>query len=105
MPSQKYHPEILLTRLGPDSPPGGRYAFQLYRRDDPNSPTGTYYSCTIPGKNYTKDGPRDPEYPEQEAWMRRHSGLKEVWHVTFETTEASEMDAFIARLKRLRDSG
>ena len=105
MPFRTYHPQITLSHLMPEAPERGQYTFQFYASDDPNSTTGTYYECHIPGARYTRDGPTAAQYPEQELWMQKHSGLKEVWYVTFQTTEPSVMDALIVRLKRMRDAG
>ena len=101
MPSREYHSSITLSRLPPEVTTRGHYVFQFYVSDDPD----TRYECHIPGARFTRDGPTAPQHPEQEAWMRKHSGLKEVWYVTYETRHASEMDAFIARLTELRDAG
>ena len=63
-----------------------RYEFRIEKRT-------TGFWVTIPGFGGSPDnGPEHPRFPEQEIWMRQHSGLKEIWHLTWEccTLEALE---------------
>lgn len=41
----------------------------------------------IAGHGGGRDGPTDADHPEQEQWMRQHSGLKEVYYLTWELPE------------------
>ena len=54
---------------------------------------------TIPGRVGGRDGAKDPAFSEQEAWMRRHSGLKEIWYLTWACPDLEGLDAFKSRLK------
>lgn len=57
---------------------------------------------TIPGFGGGRDGPTTPDYPEQEKWMRAHSGLKEVYYLTWECKTQIELDSFIQKLEKLQ---
>lgn len=51
---------------------------------------------TISGYGGGRDGPTTPDRPEQEAWMRAHSGLNEVWYLTWELPDHAAREAFLA---------
>jgi hypothetical protein len=65
----------------------GRYTFDLH----PNL-------VLIPGHGGGRDGPTIADHPEQEAWMREHSGLRETWHLSWELPDAAEYVRFRALL-------
>jgi len=52
----------------------------------------------IPGHGGGRDGPTIPDYPEQEAWMRAHSGLHESWHLQWDLPDASSRRRFLQLL-------
>lgn len=53
----------------------------------------------IPGHGGGRDGPTIADYPEQEEWMRKHSGLKEVWHLTWECQDERELKEFVKKIE------
>jgi hypothetical protein len=53
---------------------------------------------SIPGHGGGRDGPTIPDRPEQEAWMRAESGLREVWYLSWEVPSAAELERFLARV-------
>ncbi|MCP4438312.1 MAG: hypothetical protein GY810_05145 [Aureispira sp.] len=61
--------------------------------------TGSSIYVEIPGHGGGRDGPQIPSYPEQEEWMRKHSGLEEVWYLTWEVKNQEDLDKFIQKLK------
>lgn len=82
---------ITATQLGPHK---GRYEFTITEEDD-----GIF--ITIPGYNGGYDGPIDPRYPEQLAWMRKQKGFKEVWYLTWKCTKQNRLKKFIESLGTL----
>ena len=59
------------------------------------------YTFTIPGHGGGPEGPRFPDHPEQEQWMRKLGYVKEVWHLTWECREENEFRRFVKALKGL----
>jgi len=55
-------------------------------------------NLSIPGHGGGRDGPTIPDRPEQEAWMRAHSGLREVWYLTWEVPCGAELRRVLARM-------
>lgn len=53
----------------------------------------------IPGYGGGRDGPTEPERPEQEAWMRSSSGLQEVWYLTWTLPDAAAKAGFMALIQ------
>ncbi len=68
----------------------GRYRFEIT-----HDSAGSF--VLIPGHGGGRDGPTIPDHPEQEAWMRARSGLKEVWHLTWEIPDGG-LQRFLAAL-------
>lgn len=52
----------------------------------------------IPGHGGGRDGPTIADHPEQEAWMRAHSGLRESWHLTWDLPGGEATQRFRAML-------
>ena len=59
-----------------------------------------HHYVTIPGFGGGPDGPKEPNDPAQERWMRAHSGLQEVWYLTWEFD--CTPDEMRARIERWR---
>ena len=53
---------------------------------------------SIPGHGGGRDGPTIPDRPEQEAWMRAQSGLRESWYLTWDIPNAGELKRFLSRI-------
>ena len=70
------------------------YTFHLRRSRE-------VYTFTIPGHGGGPEGPRFPDHPEQEQWMRQFDYLKEVWHLTWECREEYEYRRIEKALKGL----
>ncbi|MEM6633630.1 MAG: hypothetical protein AAF694_28410 [Bacteroidota bacterium] len=70
------------------------YTFQLVQAPE-------VYTLKIPGHGSGPDGPRIPDHPEQEKWMRQLNYLKEVWHLTWECGEEYEFRRFKKAVKGL----
>lgn len=87
---------VTVERLGEHR---GRYRFEVRRY--PATPT----LLVIPGHGGGRDGPTIPDHPEQEAWMREHGGLREVWHLTWEVPDDTTLDAFWRRLDEASGGG
>lgn len=71
----------------------GTYEFEFYRE-------GNQYYCRIPGDggHSARYGPHQADYPEQEAWMRRQPGMKEVWCCHFRAESFEALEALMKRL-------
>jgi len=46
------------------------------------------------------DGPTEPDYPEQEAWMQQ-TGLEGVWYLVWKCKDEKELNDFLEQLKTL----
>lgn len=62
------------------------------------------FIISIPGFGGGRDGPINPNFPEQEKWMRDHSNLKEVWYLTWQCNNQEELDCFLDKLKSLNQA-
>lgn len=69
------------------------YSFSIHEQ-----PHGIY--VYIPGHGGGPDGPTIPDFPEQEKWMREHSGLKEVWYLSWVCKDKQELEDFIQKLDK-----
>ncbi len=52
----------------------------------------------IPGYGGGRDGPTTPDSPAQEAWMRAHSGLREVWYLCWDLPDEAARRQFLERI-------
>ncbi|MFT4977184.1 MAG: hypothetical protein ACI8S6_003089 [Myxococcota bacterium] len=67
------------------------------------SSRGDKWTVAIPGhaKNAHDmhlNGPTVAEHPEQEEWMKNHSGLREFWYLTWEASDPVTWATFLERL-------
>ncbi|MCA9608603.1 MAG: hypothetical protein KC619_23530 [Myxococcales bacterium] len=88
--------EVTVERLGEHR---GSYRFQVLRHAA--SPT----LLVIPGHGGGRDGPTIADHPEQEEWMRQHSGLREVWYLTWEVPDDAALEGFWRRLDEAAGGG
>ena len=70
----------------------GRYTFTITTVD-------TGFEISIPGHGGGIDGHRSPDDPEQEQWMKDHSGLPEIWYLTWKCENEEELEAFLTKLQ------
>jgi len=59
----------------------------------------TRFHILIPGSGGGPDGPTDPDYPEQEQWMRDNSGLKEVWFLMWSCPDKKTLQKFLDKME------
>ncbi|MCB9594027.1 MAG: hypothetical protein H6719_14940 [Sandaracinaceae bacterium] len=77
---------VTVPRLGEHT---GSYTFRI----GPAQATFEYI-VEIPGHGGGRDGPTDPDHPEQQTWMRECSGLREVWYLCWEIPSEAELRRF-----------
>lgn len=83
--------KITINQIGEHK---GEYVFWINEQKES-------FIISIPGFGGGRDGPVNPNYPEQEKWMRDNSGLKEIWYLTWESKNQEELDNFLKRLHSL----
>lgn len=83
---------IIINKLGEYT---NNYEFLINK-----SHSGIY--IYIPGHGINREGPIDPNYPEQKKWMQEHSNLKEVWYLTWECKNQQELEEFLQKLENLK---
>lgn len=59
------------------------------------------FLITIPGHGGGREGPQNPDHPEQEQWMRDLGYLKEIWFLTWECTDEYQVRRFIRAVEKL----
>ena len=69
----------------------GPYSFFIHRE-------GEGFIIRIPGHGGGRDGPRFPDKPEQEEWMRRQSHLKEIWYLNWSCEDRKSLHQFLKKI-------
>ncbi len=61
-------------------------------------PTSNERFIVIPGYGGGRDGPTTPDRPEQEAWMRANSGLRETWYLSWRIDSDAQLQRLLDRI-------